>query len=97
MVDPLHPDPDGGAVCDVLPPVDPVAAPRRPLRLRHPLRRLLLRRRGPVRAHDVPGRNTKSHFLSKSKFDKLWEWQFSQPQTPRMSNDREVCLLPKRG
>ena len=56
MVDPVPADPDGGGDGDVLPPVDALAAALGALRLRHPLRRLLLRRRRPVRANDVSGK-----------------------------------------
>ena len=57
VVDPVPADPDCGGVCDVLPRVDPLEAALLALRLRHPLRRLLLRSLRPVRAHDVSGKN----------------------------------------
>ena len=57
MVDPVPADPDGGGDGDVLPRVDPLEAALLALRLRHPLRRLLLRSLRPVRAHDVSGKN----------------------------------------
>ena len=56
VVHPVPADPDGGGDGDVLPRVDPLEAALGALRLRHPLRRLLLRRRRPVRANDVSGK-----------------------------------------
>ena len=56
VVDLVPADPDGGGDGHVLPRVDPLEAALFALCLRHPLRRLLLRRRRPVRTHDVAGK-----------------------------------------
>ena len=63
VVDPVPADPDGGGDCHVLPRVDPLEAARLALCLRHPLRRLLLRRRRSIRTHDVAGKTERRNTI----------------------------------